>query len=132
MAALRDLLSSFIFQVSVVHAARNYTQLRWYGCLGLAPFNTRIEPPTAKGNCTERSFCQMMPSPAHCLEGVATVRLLSMYAETDQYLGAPDRDWVACPEAEAARARRSGRAASDPYAYDVLGGVHRVPTSVAI
>ena len=122
-------------------------KLRWYGCLGLAPFNTRIEPPTAKGNCTERSFCQMMPSPAHCLEGVATVRLLSMYAETDQYLGAPDRDWVACPEAEAAharyrqrlraaaeaaRARRSGRAASDPYAYDVLGGVHRVPTSVAI
>ena len=74
----------------------------------------------------------MMPSPAHCLEGVATVRLLSMYAETDQYLGAPDWDWVACPEAEAARARRSGRAASDPYAYDVLGGVHRVPTSVAI
>ena len=80
-------------------------KLRWYGCLGLAPFNTRTEPPTAKGNCTERSVCQMMPSPAHCLEGVATVRLLSMYAETDQYLGAPDRDWVACPEAEAAHAR---------------------------
>merc|ERR1712048_151857 len=80
--ALVEFLLSFIFQVSVGHAAANFTQYEHYGFPPFQPSNMQKPPPTRKGECTtEREFVDALPKPLRATLVAGIVNVLSTYSD---------------------------------------------------
>jgi len=146
--SLKDLLTAFIFQVSCVHAARNFCQFDVYGAPHFAPTNMRIPPPTAVGRSSEEEFLDAIPNITNGASTMGVVSILSQYSGDDVYLARSDYKWITDPEAiklqtvyygklralVTAMEERNGdleRKGADHLSYSLLNPL-RVPTSVAI
>mmetsp|Transcript_79926 Transcript_79926/g.222660 ORF Transcript_79926/g.222660 Transcript_79926/m.222660 type:complete len:772 (-) Transcript_79926:188-2503(-) len=97
--ALVRLVQCFVFQVSVVHAFRNFGQYDYYGFPPFMPVNMRKPPPTTKGQyTTEAEFLDAMPEVENTGLIVGNLILLSDYSSGDQFLGHPEVNWLRDPK----------------------------------
>ena len=108
--ALHELLLSYMFTVSVHHAQRNFTM---YDFMAFPPFMSlllRSPVPRAKGQATERSFLDAMPSVFGTGAEVGLNGSLNRFSEDDWLLGRPlQDDWILDDDAVAARDRYYAR-----------------------
>lgn len=88
--ALARIIETFIFSVSVQHAAVNYAQFEHYAWVPNAPLCMRAPPPESKGMLTEAGVLAAMPSREQSTWQVAIGRSLSTIGEDEQFLLSPD------------------------------------------
>jgi len=146
--ALKHFITAFIFQVSCVHAARNFCQYNVYGTPHFAPTNMRVPPPKEIGQSSEKEFLNAIPNINNAANVMGVVSLLSQYSEDDVYLARSDYKWVTNPKAKElqriysqklrdlvdemeVRNKNRLHEGADYLAYTLLMP-NRIPTSVAI
>jgi len=146
--ALKDFLTAFIFQVSCIHAARNFCQYDVYGAPQFAPSNIRTPPPRFVAPLSEQEFLDAIPNITNGGSVMGVVNILSEYTDDDVYLARSNFKWLTDHEAirlnqefelklkqlviDMERRNLDLEAKGNDYlSYDLLMP-DRVPTSVAI
>jgi len=146
--ALKDLLTAFIFQVSCMHAARNFSQYDVYGTPHFAPANMRTPPPSSVGRSSEKEFLNAIPNIENSASIIGVMSQLSQYSGGDVYLARNHYRWITDSDAKdvqrkfveklnmlvAEMGHRNGnleRQGCEYLSYTLLMP-NRVPTSVAI
>ncbi|KAI7813552.1 polyunsaturated fatty acid 5-lipoxygenase-like [Triplophysa rosa] len=99
---LAKYLTAVIFTASAQHAAVNFGQFEWYGCIPNSPSIMRNPPPQEKGTVDLKHVMNTLPDRDCSRAVLGTVWALSRFQDKERYLGMyPDKHFTEQPVKEA-------------------------------